>query len=80
MIYYYCVDIIVILKCNSLLLCRYNDYTKDPLSKCDCTPPFSAENAISARCDLNPSNGSYPFPSLGHRDHGATDMKVSLSK
>lgn len=55
---------------------RYNDYTKDPLSRCNCTPPYSAENAISARCDLNPVNGTYPFAALGHRQHGATDMKV----
>jgi len=56
--------------------CRYNDYTHDPLSACNCTPPYSAENAISARCDLNPANGTYPFDSLGHRSHGGTDAKV----
>ena len=27
----------------------------------------SAENSISARCDLNPRNGTYPFSALGHR-------------
>jgi len=56
---------------------RYNNYTQDPESACDCEPPFSAENAISARCDLNPSNGTYPFPALGHRSHGGTDMKIT---
>jgi len=56
---------------------RYNNYTQDPESACDCDPPFSAENAISARCDLNPKNGTYPFPALGHRSHGGTDMKVT---
>jgi Phospholipase B len=61
-------------------VCRYNDYTNDPLSKCDCTPPYSAENGISARCDLNPANGTYPFGALGHRSHGATDMKVRAEK
>jgi hypothetical protein len=35
-------------------LMRYNNYVKDPASACNCTPPYSAENAISARCDLNP--------------------------
>jgi hypothetical protein len=35
-------------------LMRYNNYEKDPASACDCTPPYSAENAISARCELNP--------------------------
>lgn len=58
---------------------RYNDFTHDPLSACNCTPPYSAENAISARCDLNPINGTYPFGALGHRPHGGTDMKVRIS-
>ncbi|XP_013790770.1 putative phospholipase B-like 2 [Limulus polyphemus] len=58
-------------------LMRYNNFTKDPLSRCNCTPPYSAENAIAARCDLNPKNGSYPFSALGHRSHGATDMKLT---
>ena len=57
---------------------RYNDFQHDPLSKCNCTPPYSAENAISARCDLNPASGTYPFGALGHRSHGGTDMKVGL--
>ena len=57
---------------------RYNDYKHDPLSACNCTPPYSAENAISARCDLNPANGTYPFGSLGHRSHGGSDAKVYL--
>ena len=56
---------------------RYNNYRKDPLSRCDCTPPYSAENAISARNDLNPKNGTYPFGALGHRSHGGTDMKLT---
>ncbi|VDL84219.1 unnamed protein product [Nippostrongylus brasiliensis] len=50
------------------------------LMRCDCNPPYSAENAISCRSDLNPENGTYPFPSLGYRDHGATDMKVTNSR
>ena len=59
-------------------LMRYNNFEKDPLSRCDgCNPPFSAENAISARCDLNPRNGTYPFAALGHRSHGGTDMKLT---
>ncbi|KAF8794203.1 putative phospholipase B-like 2 like protein [Argiope bruennichi] len=58
-------------------LMRYNDFTNDPLSRCNCTPPYSAENAIAARCDLNPENGTYPFGALGHRQHGAIDMKLS---
>ena len=61
-------------------LMRYNDFKNDPLSKCKCQPPYSGENAISARCDLNPANGTYPFGALGHRDHGATDMKLTTTK
>ncbi|KAG0412815.1 hypothetical protein HPB47_010049 [Ixodes persulcatus] len=57
----------------------YNDYTRDPLSACNCTPPYSAENAISARSDLNPADGVYPFGALGHRSHGSTDMKLTNS-
>ena len=56
-------------------LMRYNDYKNDPLSKCDCEPPYSAENSIAARSDLNPANGTYLLPFLGHRLHGATDYK-----
>ena len=55
---------------------RYNDFEHDPLSACNCTPPYSAENAISARSDLNSINGTYPMSFLAHRFHGGTDMKV----
>jgi hypothetical protein len=61
---------------SMIRLMRYNNYTLDELARCDCDPPFSAENTIAARSDLNPSNGRYPFDALGHRDHGATDLKV----
>nr|VZI46134.1 unnamed protein product [Spirometra erinaceieuropaei] len=57
-------------------LMRYNDFTHDPLSRCNCTPPYSAENAISARNDLNDFNGTYPFPALAYRLHGGTDVKL----
>ena len=60
-------------------LSRSNDYTRDPLSRCDCDPPYSAENAISCRSDLNPKNGTYPFEALAFRDHAATDVKVTLA-
>ncbi|CAN7938410.1 unnamed protein product, partial [Ixodes hexagonus] len=65
---------------SMIKLMRYNDYTRDPLSACNCTPPYSAENAISARSDLNPADGVYPFGALGHRSHGATDMKLTNSE
>ncbi|XP_064620556.1 putative phospholipase B-like 2 [Lineus longissimus] len=60
-------------------LMRYNDFKNDPVSRCNCTPPYSGENAISARSDLNPASGTYPFGALGHRLHGGTDMKVTSS-
>jgi len=60
-------------------LLRYNDFKNDPLSKCNCTPPYSGENAIASRSDLNPANGTYPFSALGHRPRGATDVKVTNS-
>lgn len=57
---------------------RYNDFKYDPLSHCElCSPPYSACNAIAARNDLNPANGTYPFRALGHRSHGATDAKIT---
>ena len=52
---------------SMIKLMRYNNYTSDPLSRCDCSPPYSGENAISARNDLNPRNGTYPFHALSHR-------------
>ncbi|CAL8262845.1 unnamed protein product [Boreogadus saida] len=59
-------------------LMRYNNYKEDPLSQCDaCSPHANGENAISARSDLNPANGTYPFGALTQRPHGGTDMKVT---
>ncbi|KAK0418991.1 hypothetical protein QR680_013894 [Steinernema hermaphroditum] len=56
-------------------LMRYNNYKQDEFSKCKCTPPFTAEAAISARGDLNPSNGTYELEGMGHRNHGSLDYK-----
>lgn len=56
---------------------RYNDFKNDTFSRCDCTPPYSAELTIAARCDLNPADGKYPDDPLGHRPHGATDAKIA---
>ena len=49
----------------------------DPLAACNCTPPYSGENGISARSDLNPANGRYPFGALGLRPHGGIDAKIT---
>jgi hypothetical protein len=48
----------------------------DKFSRCNCTPPYTAEAGISARGDLNPANGTFPFPGMGHVNHGGLDMKV----
>ena len=57
---------------------RYNNFKQDPLSRCDCKPfPYSAENAISCRDDLNPKDGTYPIGALGHRPHVGTDAKIT---
>ncbi|KAM7303102.1 putative phospholipase B-like 2 [Ixodes scapularis] len=56
---------------------RYNDFVNDPMSRCtSCDPPHNAANAISARGDLNPANGTYPFKALSHLAYGGTDAKV----
>ncbi|XP_068594488.1 putative phospholipase B-like 2 [Brachionichthys hirsutus] len=63
---------------SMIRLMRYNNFKEDPLSKCDgCDPPANAENAISARSDLNSANGTYPFGALRQRSHGGTDMKMT---
>ncbi|XP_077492894.1 putative phospholipase B-like 2 isoform X1 [Amblyomma americanum] len=63
-----------------LNLIRYNNYEHDPLAVCDaCNPKYNAENALSARSDLNPSVGRYPFLEMGQRPHGGTDAKVTNS-
>ncbi|XP_067911223.1 putative phospholipase B-like 2 isoform X2 [Heterodontus francisci] len=63
---------------SMIKLMRYNNFMNDPLSECQlCNPKSNGENAISARSDLNPANGTYPFSALGLRSHGGTDMKVT---
>ncbi|MBN3321235.1 PLBL2 phospholipase, partial [Atractosteus spatula] len=63
---------------SMIRLMRYNNFREDPLSRCQgCDPPSNGENAISARSDLNPANGTYPFGALRQRPHGSTDMKVT---
>eukprot|EP00042_Codosiga_hollandica_P042942 m.401136 g.401136 ORF g.401136 m.401136 type:complete len:559 (+) comp56440_c0_seq2:369-2045(+) len=66
---------------------RYNDFKNDPLSSqlpscqfmgwTNCTPAFTAENAIAARDDLNPADGVYVFSEFGFRNHAAVDAKIS---
>ncbi|KAG0424384.1 hypothetical protein HPB47_028409, partial [Ixodes persulcatus] len=58
-------------------LMRYNDYTHDPVSTCNCTPPYNAIYAIASRYDLLDPQGSYDMPNMGRRAVGATDMKLT---
>ena len=58
--------------------CRYNDFQHDELSKCNCTPSYSAKLAIAARGDLNDKDGKYPDDELGFWCGGATDVKVKI--
>ncbi|KAL3310800.1 putative phospholipase B-like 2, partial [Cichlidogyrus casuarinus] len=58
-------------------LMRYNEFDVDPLSRCECQPPYSGELAIAARSDLNPPDGTSPSEMLEYRLHGATDTKLS---
>lgn len=58
-------------------LMRYNDFKNDPISRCNCTPPYTSEYAIAARNDLNDPNGRYPSSTLGFRPHGAIDAKLT---
>ncbi|XP_023216254.1 putative phospholipase B-like 2 [Centruroides sculpturatus] len=63
---------------NSMMkMMRYNDFKNDPLSRCNCTPPYSANNAIASRMDLNPENGTYLCPFLRNAAFGAIDMKLT---
>ncbi|XP_046365678.2 putative phospholipase B-like 2 [Haliotis rufescens] len=57
-------------------LMRYNDFQHDPLSKCNCTPGYSADLAIAARDDLNDETGTYLYDALGYAMRGAIDVKM----
>uniref|UniRef100_A0AC34FH14 Phospholipase B-like n=1 Tax=Panagrolaimus sp. ES5 TaxID=591445 RepID=A0AC34FH14_9BILA len=56
-------------------LMRYNNFTRDTLSRCNCTPPYTAQATISARGDLNDPNGTYPLWRMSYGNHGALDYK-----
>uniref|UniRef100_A0A915MUG6 Phospholipase B-like n=1 Tax=Meloidogyne javanica TaxID=6303 RepID=A0A915MUG6_MELJA len=56
-------------------LMRYNNYQHDEYSRCNCTPPYSAEASISTRGDLNRPDGKWELPGMGFRNHGSIDYK-----
>jgi hypothetical protein len=69
------------------LLMRSCKFKSDPLSSqldtckyvglTNCTPAFTAENCIATRGDLNPVDGVWGIDAFGHRNHVATDSKIS---
>jgi hypothetical protein len=64
-------------------LMRYNDFQHDPIStqgQEGLWPPYSAENAVACRDDLNPANGTYVIDALGHRNHVETDCKLTSAR
>lgn len=64
-------------------LMRYNDFQHDPIStqgQVGRIPPFTAENAIACRDDLNPADGNYSISAFGFRDHVETDCKLTSAK
>ncbi|XP_050533950.1 putative phospholipase B-like 2 [Daktulosphaira vitifoliae] len=65
---------------SMLNLMRSNDFKHDPESECNCTPPYSSENAISSRNDLNDPNGVYPIEALKYSNWGAIDVKITSNK
>ncbi|XP_040069470.1 putative phospholipase B-like 2 isoform X1 [Ixodes scapularis] len=58
-------------------LMRYNNYTHDPASRCNCTPPYNPVYAIAARYDLLDPKGRYDVPYMFRRAGGAIDMKLT---
>jgi Phospholipase B len=67
---------------------RYDNFKEDPLSRCSeygavCDPPYSSENSISCRGDLNPPTGVYHYHDynlagvFGFRNHAGTDCKIT---
>ncbi|XP_037582875.1 putative phospholipase B-like 2 [Dermacentor silvarum] len=58
-------------------LMRYNDYTHDPFSKCNCTPPYNPAYAISSRYDLLDPQGKYDVPRMYPWALGGIDMKLT---
>ena len=50
--------------------CKYRGWT-------NCTPAYTAENCIATRGDLNSASGVWGIDAYGHRNHVATDSKIS---
>ncbi|KAH6944344.1 hypothetical protein HPB50_002717 [Hyalomma asiaticum] len=62
---------------SMLKLMRYNDFRNDPLSVCNCTPPYNPTYAIAARFDLFDPQGTYDMPGMYRHAVGGIDAKVT---
>ncbi|XP_077509297.1 putative phospholipase B-like 2 [Amblyomma americanum] len=62
---------------SMVALMRYNDYTHDPFSRCNCTPPYNPVYAVSARYDLIDPRGKYGDPKMYRKSAGGIDVKVT---
>ncbi|XP_065301953.1 putative phospholipase B-like 2 [Dermacentor albipictus] len=62
---------------SMMALMRYNDYTRDPFSRCNCTPPYNPVYAVSSRYDLLDPHGKYDIPKMYRRPVGGMDTKVT---
>jgi len=62
---------------STMRLMRYNNFTEDPLSACNCSTNYTADSAIAARRDLNDPAGEYPLERWGFQAYGAVDAKVT---
>ncbi|XP_050031713.3 putative phospholipase B-like 2 [Dermacentor andersoni] len=62
---------------SMMALMRYNDYTRDPFSRCNCTPPYNPVYAVSSRYDLLDPHGKYDIPKMYRRPVGGMDSKVT---
>ncbi|EEC17182.1 conserved hypothetical protein [Ixodes scapularis] len=55
----------------------YNNYTHDPVSRCNCTQKYNPVSAISARFDLLSPSLSTGLPGVKQKAVGGTDMKLT---
>ncbi|XP_037498951.1 putative phospholipase B-like 2 [Rhipicephalus sanguineus] len=56
---------------------RYNDYTRDPYSRCNCTPPYNPVYALMSRYDLLDPHGKYDVPTMNRQPVGGLDTKFT---
>ncbi|KAL1417820.1 hypothetical protein MTO96_006077 [Rhipicephalus appendiculatus] len=62
---------------SMIKLMRYNDFKNDPLSRCNCSPPYNPTYAVAPRYDLIDPHGMYDIPEMYPRAVGGIDVKVT---